>query len=276
MAEIDRRRGREAFGDDPASYERGRLGYPAEVYETLRERCGLRAGTRTFEIGPGTGKATRELLRLGAAPLVAIEPDRRLADFLTRTLADHAAALEVRVSTFEDVVLPPASFDLGVAVTMFHWFDQATALRKVATLLRPGGWWAMWWNVYGDPARPDEFHKATRRLLARLDRSPSHGISGRAPFALDAEARLKDFAAAKTFDMVDHAVVRWTATFDADQIKALYATFSPVSLLPAAERADLLDRLGRIAEEQFSDRVERSMVTPLYIARRNDVGLGSD
>src|SRR5215472_10064256 len=79
MAEIDRDEGRRAFGADPSGYDRARPGYPPRVYDLLRDRCRLRPGTRAFEVGPGTGQATRHLLRLGASPLVAVEPDERLA-----------------------------------------------------------------------------------------------------------------------------------------------------------------------------------------------------
>src|ERR1700761_1436733 len=81
MSELpaDSRFGRVAFGEDPDSYHATRPAYPAWVFEVLRERCHLTPGTSTFEIGAGTGLATRPLLDLGANPLLAIEPDPRLA-----------------------------------------------------------------------------------------------------------------------------------------------------------------------------------------------------
>ena len=57
--------GRQAFGDDPANYDVARPDYPDWVFETLRERCGLGPGCATFEVGAGTGKATRPLLAAG-------------------------------------------------------------------------------------------------------------------------------------------------------------------------------------------------------------------
>jgi SAM-dependent methyltransferase len=268
MAEIDRGEGRRAFGGDPAGYDRARPGYPPEVYRLLRERCGLRPGTRTFEVGPGTGQATRELLRLGAHPLVAVEPDERLAGYLAAALGTAAGGLDVKVTAFEDAGLPEGWFDLGVAATVFHWLDQGPMLRKAARLLRPGGWWAMWWNLFGDPSRRDQFHEATQDLLANLDWGPSAGPRGRPPFALDVEERLADLAATGEFDDVAGEVIRWSATFDTEQVRGLYATFSPISRLGPAERQRLLEDLGRIAEDQFGGRVERPMATPVYTARR--------
>src|ERR1700744_30938 len=160
---INKAFGRKAFGLDPAGYHAARPAYPDWVYEMLCNDCGLRQNATTFEIGAGSGIATRRLLELGANPLVAIEPDDRLADFLCQTIA--SGALAVIRSSFEDALLPDAGFDLGVSATAFHWLDEETALAKVATLLKPGGWWVMVWNDFGDPDRADPFHEATDLLL---------------------------------------------------------------------------------------------------------------
>ena len=96
------------------------------MFDVLCERCGLAPNTVTFEIGPGTGTATRRLLALGAKPFVAVEPDDRLAAFLRETIPDNA--LTVVPSTFEEAVLRETSFDLGFSATAFHWLDQDLAL----------------------------------------------------------------------------------------------------------------------------------------------------
>jgi 16S rRNA A1518/A1519 N6-dimethyltransferase RsmA/KsgA/DIM1 with predicted DNA glycosylase/AP lyase activity len=63
----------------------------------------------TFEVGAGTGTATRRLLELGADPLIAVEPDARLVDFLRRNDPDRA--LRILLSAFEDVELEESAFD---------------------------------------------------------------------------------------------------------------------------------------------------------------------
>lgn len=77
-----------------------------------------------------------------AAPFRAIEPDPRLAAFLRQTVPH--SSLQIDQSTFEDADLAPASFDLGIAATSFHWLEQVGALAKVNKTLKAGGWWAMW------------------------------------------------------------------------------------------------------------------------------------
>ena len=260
--ELAKQFGRRAFGDDPAGYHMSRPEYPEWVYDTLRSRCGLGRNNSTFEIGPGTGTATRRLLELGADPLTAIEPDQRLADFLRKSNSDKA--LKVVMATFEDAELERAAFDLGVSATAFHWLDEDAALAKIASLLRPGGWWAAIWNVFGDHSRPDPFHEATKTLL-EAPSSPAAGEGG-VPFGLDAAARLTALRRAGAFDVVENRTSAWSLVLDADQTVALYATYSNVNARP--DREAVLAKLGRIARHEFEGRVVRNMTTSLYIARR--------
>ena len=270
MPEIDRSEGRCAFGGDPDGYNRARPGYPQRIYDILGSRCELQPGTRTFEIGPGTGQASRDLTRLGASPLVLIEPDQRLADFLRREFRPTPAdsVIEVRNATFEDVDLPAASFDLGVAATSFHWLPVLPALQKVARLLRPGGWWAMWWTVFGDPLRPDAFHLATQGVLGKLGRSPSAGNKDGPPYALDVDARVAELGETGEFEAIAHEALRWTATLRSEQLRGLFATFSEITRLEPAERQRVLDGIVRVADEQFGGVIEKPLVTSIYTARR--------
>lgn len=78
---IDRKFGRQAFGADPAAYHAARPPYPDWVFESLCDKCGLAHGAATFEIGAGTGTATRRLLDLGANPF---RPGDRITATATR------------------------------------------------------------------------------------------------------------------------------------------------------------------------------------------------
>jgi SAM-dependent methyltransferase len=258
---------RRLFGSDPDGYDRARPEYPSRVYELLTARCGLRPGTATLEIGPGSGLATRRLLALGADPLVAVEPDERLAAYLSERLQAEGRPIDVRVGAFEEAALDASSFDLVVSATAFHWLNQPVALAKVGRLLRPGGWLANWWNVFGDHFGVDAFHEATKHVMEPLGR-PAANPDGQLPFALDAEARLADLRAAGVFDQIDHEILPWPVRFDSGQVRALYSTFPNVSGLPEPRRSEVLDSLQAIAESEFGGLVERTFYTAIYTARR--------
>jgi SAM-dependent methyltransferase len=217
-----------------------------------------------LEVGPGTGQVTRRLLELGANPLVALEPDPVLAAHLRESLGDR---VEMRETTLEDALLAPGSFDLAVAASSFHWVDEARGLRQIFPTLRPRGWLALWWTLFGVPGEPDEFVEATGPLLDGLAASPSRGDEGRPRYALDTDARL-DALEAAGFRELRHEVVRWSARWDANEIRALYRSFSPIARLRADRRDDLLDEIARIARERFHDRVERTLLTSIYTGLR--------
>lgn len=254
-----------SFGRDPVGYDRGRPDYPELVYDRLQEQCGLGPGTNLFEIGPGSGIATRALLARGIGSLTAIEPDARLAAFLAASPAGDDRRLRIVIAPFADADLPDAAYDLGVAATTMHWLDPVTSLAKCVRLLQPGGCWAMWWTIFGDALGVDAFHEATVHLFR-----PEHTgatVSVSQPFALDHEARLADLATAG-FVGGSHELIRWSAGFDEAATRALYATFPHIRTLPPPERTALLDQLGQVVRDDFAGGVERTLLTPLYIARR--------
>ena len=265
-SDIPRSAGRTAFGANPAVYDAARPGYPAAIYGVLERRCGLGPGARVFEIGAGTGIATRELLRRGPRELVVVEPDARLARYLARRLGPRRGAVTIRVEPFESVDLPRESFDLGVCATAFHWLEEGPALRKVARLLRPGGWWAAFWNVYGDPEHPSEFHRAIDPAY-RAFVHPSQRTSKR-PGSLDRAARERAIERTGGFARLSSMVVRWSLTLDASRLTSLYSTYGPIATLPARSRRQFLKEVTRVAEEQFGSNVTIRVLTPLYTAQR--------
>jgi SAM-dependent methyltransferase len=261
---LDRREGRRLFGLDPETYDTARPGHARDVYDILRERCGMRDGAAVLEVGPGTGQATRRLLELGADPLVAIEPDPALAAYLRRAL-DHR--VEVRESALEDAELEPAAFDLAAAASSFHWVEEEVGLTKLRAALRPGGWIALWWTSVGDEVRPDAFFRALDPLFETLPRGPWSSPDRARNFGRDSELRLAALAAVGFEDREDR-LIRWAREWDTAGIRALYSTFSPIRALEPDRREEFLDSVAMIAEDEFGGRVERALITSLYTARK--------
>lgn len=254
---LDRAVGTTAFGADVAGYAAGRLDYPDALFAALADRHGLGPGAQVLEIGPGTGQATRKLLSAGVAHVVAVEPDPALAAHLTGWDEDR---LDVRCQGFGPEVEGDGRFDLVVAATSFHWLESGPALREVRRLLRPGGWFAMWWNVFhGGDADP-----LFDALFDGLPRPPSL-LSGR-HYSLDADMRRAELSASG-FVEVDHAPLAQTVTMTPGSLRALYSTFSAVRQLPPAERKDRLDAAEAMALREFGERFDRVFRVPLYTAR---------
>ena len=139
-------------------------------------------------------------------------------------------------------------------------------MAKVYRSLKPGGWWAMWWNHFGSE-EPDDFHRATDHLFVGTADSPAWSGQKRIPFALDRDRRLEDLTA-NGFQDAEVDIWRSSLTCDTASLVALYSTFSPVRALEQKSRQQLLADLARIANEQFGGRVERPLITVLYTAQK--------
>jgi SAM-dependent methyltransferase len=264
---IDTQESRALFGVDPRNYNEIRPPYPEQLYEFLVTTGALRANTSTLEIGAGNGLATRRLIDYGANPLTVVEPDTRFAPLLLALAKLYKAELCLIAESFEEAALTRHHYDLVAAATSFHWIQPAIGLAKAAEVLKPGGYVALWWHVFGDVEREDPYHEATRTILQPLSSSPS-GAPDTVPFALDTQARLRDFASTGQFEPPAYTAYRWTFVLNTAQVGALHATFSSISRLPAEQRKIILLQLMEVAEKHFGGTVERNMVSPVYVARR--------
>ena len=260
MRTLNRSQGRTVFGEDAAGYDAGRLGYPEELYELLFDVAGPPADLSVFEVGPGTGLATRSLLAAHPKRLVALEPDPALADHLRGAFPEQ---LEVETGAFEDNCLPSGSFGLGVAAASFHWLDAEKGFRQVRRLLRPGGCWAMWWNVYRAVGIGDAFADEVTPLLSGLALPPSETRHGH--ISLDRSYQ-HEVLHRHGFGGVRTAVFRRERTLDAQAVRSLYASYSFIRALPPAEKESLLDGLADLAERQFAGGAPNVVLTPVYLA----------
>jgi hypothetical protein len=264
MQTIPLQYGRHVFGINPAAYASARPGYPDVMYDRLIERCGPLQGASIFEVGAGTGLATGQLFNLGATHITAIEPNANLAAFLRAQIPGEE--LEIIQLPFEEAMLPEGGFTLGVAATSFHWVEQQAGLTKVFNTLAPGGWWAMWWNIFGLDAADDAFQAATDHLFTNAPTSPSQG-DNKLPFALNKQGRLKDMELAG-FTNLSADVWHWSLMYDTPGLINLYNTFSPIQALEPTEREHFFEQLTAIANKQFGGLVQRPFTTTLYMGQR--------
>jgi SAM-dependent methyltransferase len=152
-------------------YERVRSGYPAALVDRAVATANLALGDPVVEIGPGTGKLTRELVERGLV-VDAVEPDDDLAAVARRIVAD--APVRFHTATFEDVELPAGAFKAVFAATSYHWIDPGVGWRKVASLLEPDGVFALFGHAGGTHCSVDEeitqaWHEVTGSTWSLVD-----------------------------------------------------------------------------------------------------------
>lgn len=233
-------------------YDRARPPYPSALWTRLSELGLLGPGTRVVELGAGSGQATGPMVRAGAV-VTAVEPGRALAD----RLRERWPAVTVHVGTAESVPLPSAAFDLAVAATAVHWLDLDVLLPKLHRAVVPGGHFAVWRTVFGDPSAPvTRFRERVAAITARRgEEPPSAGPGG-----LQTEAWTRRLTGSGHFVDTHVEQFHWTIELGTEGVRDLFTTFSDWQPSEVEEAAQAADDLG--------GRVLEHYVTPLTVLKR--------
>src|SRR5215469_2444486 len=134
----------ERFSSRVANYVRYRPGYPPEILDPLRRKCGLTADWVIADVGCGTGLLARVFLESGNR-LFGIEPNKEMREAGERFLHNYSKFMSLP-GTAEDTGLPDQSVDLVTAGQAAHWFDRERARREFLRIVRRTGWTVLLWN----------------------------------------------------------------------------------------------------------------------------------
>ena len=250
----DRERLRETFGSVAELYDRARPTYPEAVFDDLRSLAGLEPGSRVLEIGPGTGKATADLVRRGYA-VTGVELSPELAAIARRNVPDA----KIEVGDFESWEPTEPGFDAVVSFSAFHWIAPRLRYVKPARLLRPGG--AL--GVIGAPhvrlAWEDSFWS---ELQEDYDAVLPGAGAWNLPSPDEVEGWVPEFTASGRFENVTERRHVVALTYAADEYIALLGTFSDNLALPEEQRNELFRRIhSRVAAQPGGTVTKRHLVT---------------
>lgn len=132
---------RSPFDSAAAEYDAARPSYPPELFDELERRTGPLAGRLVLDWGAGTGIASRQLAARGAI-VVSLDLGEQM---LRRALA-RGPGIPCVLADGHRMPVRNGAADLITFAQAWHWFDHARATAEVARALRPGGYWAAWWN----------------------------------------------------------------------------------------------------------------------------------
>ncbi|MFD7452993.1 class I SAM-dependent methyltransferase [Kitasatospora sp. NPDC059827] len=228
-----------SFGAVAAEYDRGRPGYPDELFDAVERIWGRGLkGARVLDVGAGTGIATR-LLAARGAEVVAVEPsDGMAAQFLA-----SSPALPLVRGTGDDLPFHDASADLIGYAQAFHWTRPERSVPEALRVLRPGGALATWWNVH-DETVPWVRARAERLAAALPGRYRGYGgISG----------HTRHFAPAGL--VVERTVLRWERQVTVEHVLTDLTSRSYLASLSPEERAPVLAAERAAMAVEFPDGV---------------------
>jgi SAM-dependent methyltransferase len=132
------------FSDRVGNYVRYRPGYPPELLELLRSKCGLRPDHVIADVASGTGIFTKLLLENGNR-VFAVEPNSEMREMGIQFLEAYPRLMTVN-GTSEDTTIASGSIDFVTAAQAAHWFDLRRARTEFVRILKPEGWCVLIWN----------------------------------------------------------------------------------------------------------------------------------
>jgi ubiquinone/menaquinone biosynthesis C-methylase UbiE len=132
---------RSVFDAAATEYDAARPSYPAALYDQLEAVTGPLAGRLVLDWGAGTGISGRQLGGRGARVALLDIGEQMLRYARTR---DPAAACVL--ADGNRMPVRSGSAGLTTFAQSWHWFAKPAAPAEVARVLRPGGYWAAWWN----------------------------------------------------------------------------------------------------------------------------------
>lgn len=153
-----------SFDAYAGDYHEVRPGYPARVFEDIKEKCEIHKDSRLLEIGAGSGIATVELARFGCS-VTAIEPGSNLAKIARKQTAGYNN-VKIIEGTFEDF-RPAEKFDAVLAFTAFHWINGTDKYQQVVEPLKDSGSLVLVWNSFfqDNSLVTDEVNLVYQKLL---------------------------------------------------------------------------------------------------------------
>jgi len=126
-----------------ASHYDKRADYSAAAIDELLTTIGCTPSKPVADIGAGTGKFTKELLKRGLS-INAVEPNEAMREIGMGNT--HGGSVTWLIGTGEATGLADASVYAAFFGSSFNVVDQRLALAEVARILMPRGWFACMWN----------------------------------------------------------------------------------------------------------------------------------
>jgi SAM-dependent methyltransferase len=236
-------------------YDAARPTYPDRVYQAIEMATGPLAGQLVLDGGAGTGISTRQLAARGART-VALDIGERM---LRRAQA-HSPGTSFVLADGNAMPLRDGCADLACFAQSWHWFFNDQAVREVARVLRPGGYWAAWWNQ--EWADGEEWFDAYQGLLE----AACHGYDRRHRDTRWADEHVDQSG---LFETEAETEVPWTWTLSVGRWLAYERSKSYIGQLPPADRDRLLAQIGEVASGGFPDgEMSVRFLTRLRLARR--------
>jgi SAM-dependent methyltransferase len=262
----NRNSGNKWFGDPKSfdavsiSYDLYRPSYPNELVRIIRSITGIPQSGKIVEIGSGTGKATILFAENGYF-IHCIEPGNNLVNVAKNRLAKYPN-ITYEITRFEEWKEKENYFDLVMSAQAFHWIDPEIGYKKANTSLKPGGYIALFWNMYiGIESVIDQaieiIYKEVVPELAQQRENTEEVIRQR-------EDAMKGSG---EFSNISVHRVEWSKRYDMENYIGLLSTYSDHICIPEKTRKELFERIARVFRRN-GGILEKPYLSVLYLGKK--------
>jgi SAM-dependent methyltransferase len=239
----------EGFGRAAAAYERGRPDYPNDAVEWMATELGILPGATVIDLGAGTGKFSRMLLRTGAR-VIAVEPVAAMRSELVRV----TRGVDVVDGSADAIPWADASADAVTAAQAFHWFAGAESIKEIHRVLRVGGGLGLIWNRRD---RADPLQASLDAILQRYrGAAPTH----------ERDQWREAMTATSLFGPAGQRQFRHVQIVDADRLVDRVLSISFIATLADDQRVAVADQVRTLAGGQA--RIALPYTTDVFLFRR--------
>ncbi|NGN83855.1 class I SAM-dependent methyltransferase [Arthrobacter silviterrae] len=225
----------ESFGAHAERYDSARPRYPTALVDAISDRM---RGRSILDVGIGTGISAEPFRERGFA-VHGIEPDPRMAELA------RAKGFVVEIAKLEEWEAAGRTFDAMIAGQTWHWVDPAAGAAKAASVLRPGGILALFWNA-GRPSGElaTEFAAVFDSLHTGLPFNPWAPVSVADPYGAIIDAAAAGLRTTAAFSELDRLSFDWQATATRDAWLEQTSTSGGINRLQKDKLDALLQGMG--------------------------------
>ncbi|HVY21835.1 MAG TPA: methyltransferase domain-containing protein [Steroidobacteraceae bacterium] len=213
------------------AYERGRPDYPQDAIDFLIAQLGLKTGAIVADVGAGTGKFTRRILK-SRARVIGVEPVEGMRRKFSAILPDS----EILDGTAERLPFDDQVLDAIVVAQAFHWFDGDRALNEFHRVLKPGGMVGLIWNARDESAA---WLKQLGSIIDRYEGTAPRYKSGKWKGA---------FSATTLFAPLQHAVFSHAQEGDVNMVVDRVLSISYIASLATNDRQMIARQVRELIE----------------------------
>jgi SAM-dependent methyltransferase len=250
------------FDQVASVYHKARPAYPDALIDDVVSYADLKPNDRIFEVGCGTGQATKSFAERGF-PILATDPGSEMLRSARESLA-HFSNVEFLETTFEAWPTDRAAFRLIIAAQSWHWVSPEVRFSKAAEALSCDGSLAVFGHVPVGLPPPvlDQFKEIYLRRIGKWGPPPEAWYLPNGPFK-------EWFSASGLFEPVEHRRYAWKWRHTASSYVDFLRTKSDHRMMEATKRAELLADIAQ-AIDSHGGQFDMDYETHLYIARRVD------